>query len=485
MLIRSLFYLILTLTVAFAAGPTIVFEEYFKDQSLRIDYFHIGDAREETITIDQIYVEPKWPGSTVHLIYPFGYGRYGVKVYNISSNQLIYSKGFDCMFGEYKTTTPALDGVQRTFQRSLRIPMPLRPILLVIELRDKDNIPKPIFKQRIDPNDYHILRETASAGEDQIFTIVSNGDCHRKVDLVFLAEGYRLADQDKFVKDVNSISESLFAIEPFKSQRSSFNIHAVLRPSPETGVDPPREQDYRKTAFNASFNAFDVDRYLLTEEGFRIQQAAGQAPCDALAILVNHSRYGGGGIFNDYCISTVDNERSKMVFAHEFGHSFGGLADEYYSSEVAYNDFYPHGVEPPEPNITALLDPAKIKWQGLLSPGIAIPTEYGKEKRDSLNLALQKNNAQRREALKARPENKKLLEQYDRKEQQIRKELDAVKKQYHHLEDKVGVFEGAGYSTKGLYRPMIHCLMIHHPQNQFCLVCQKAIEQMIDYYCGR
>ncbi len=481
---RSLFCLILVLTAAVAAGPNIVFEDYFKDQSLRIDYFHIGNAREETITIDRMCVEPKWPGSTVHLVYPFDYGRYGVHVYSLSDNQLIYSKGFDCMFGEYKTTTPALEGIKRTFQRSLRIPMPLQPILLVIQLRGKDNIPSPIFKQRIDPNDYHIVRETAAEG-DQIFTIMSNGDCHSKVDLVFLAEGYRLAEQEKFVKDVNSVIESMFAIEPFKGHRSDFNIHAILRPSPESGVDQPREQEWRKTAFNASFNAFDVDRYLLTEEGIRIQQAAGQTTCDALAILVNHSRYGGGGIFNDYCISTVDNERSKMVFIHEFGHSFGGLADEYYSSEVAYNDFYPQGVEPPEPNITALLDPAKIKWKNLLSPGLAIPTEYGKEKRDSLTMALQKNAAQRREELKAKPESKKVKEQYDRQEQQIRKELEAVKRRYQHLEDKVGVFEGAGYSTKGLYRPMIHCLMIHHPQNQFCLVCQNAIDRMIDYYCGR
>lgn len=468
----------------------VLFDEYFVDKALRIDYYQTGDAKEETIAIDRLCEEPIWPGSKANLIFPFNYGRYVFKVYDVASNRLIFCKSFDCMFGEYKTTTPALNGSKKTFRRSLRMPMPKRPVLLSIELRDKYNLGHPIFRQTIDPLDYHIIRESMQSN-DYIVTVMKNGDPHDKVDLVFLGEGYTREQQTKFETDVKKNVQYLFEIEPYQSHRTRFNIYAILSPSNESAVDEPRECVYRNTTLNASFNAFDLDRYLLTEEGIRIQEIAGQVPCDAVVILVNSPRYGGGGIFNDYCITTVDNERSKMVFLHELGHSFGGLADEYYASEVAYNEFYPPGVEPLEPNITALLDPSRVKWQDQLAPGIAVPTEYGKILRDSLSTERKKILKKRDQELQTakgknatEKELAKITERYGKLEGQIKKELEEVEERYASLNDKVGVFEGAGYATKGLYRPMIYCLMIHHPKNEFCLVCQMAISRIIDYYCG-
>jgi hypothetical protein len=204
---------------------------------------------------------------------------------------------------------------------------------------------------------------------------------------------------------------------------------------------------------------------------------------------VNSKRYGGGGIYNDYCVTTVDNAASKQVFVHEFGHSFAGLADEYYMSEVAYNDFYPKGVEPLEPNITALLDPSHVKWQALLSPGITIPTEYGKEKIESLQEERHKMREALRKDIEAAKLNnapekkiKALEEKYGKMAKETEQKIQAVRSQYSHLYDKVGVFEGAGYSSKGLYRPMVYCLMINSPKNEFCLVCRQAISRMIEYY---
>ena len=468
--------------------PKIIFDDYFIDKAMRIDLYQIGDAKEEIITIDHIYQEEIWPGSKKNLFDPFNNGRYAVKVYDLASNEMIYSWGFDCMLGEYKTTAPAQSGIKRTFNRSLRIPFPKLPVLLVIEGRDKKNILHPLFTGQIDPSDYHIIKETTKSS-DYIHEALKSGDPHKKVDLIFLAEGYTPEDREKFISDVDRFSGYLFEIEPYKSKKEKFNVYGFFRPSPERAMDEPRQGIFKKTILNASFNAFDLDRYMLTEEGKKLREMAGQVPYDAIVILVNSKRYGGGGIYNDYCITTVDSASSKRVFLHEFGHSFAGLADEYYSSEVAYNEFYPKGIEPLEPNITALLNPEQVKWKDLLSPGIPIPTDWGKEMRENLQAERQKNSRAMKTEIEAakqkglsEKEIKKIEERYKKMDKDIARRIEEVKKKYSHLEDKVGVFEGAGYAAKGLFRPMINCLMISSPKEEFCLVCQKAIAQMIDYY---
>jgi hypothetical protein len=459
----KLLSLLLFLPLALPAQTSQQFEEFFQDRALRIDLYQVGNATEEFLTLDRVVEEGPWPENPAHLLEPFQRGRYTTKVFDIATNRLIYSNGFDCMFGEYRTTTPAINGVKRTFQRSLRIPYPKKPFLLVIEKLNKENIPSPLFTQRIDPADYHILHES-SGPKDFVYEALHNGDPHTCVDLVFLAEGYTLEERGKFTADVDTFATALFSIEPYKSLKKKFNIRAIHRPSTDSGIDEPREHSYKRTALGSSFNAFDLDRYALTEQNHLFREIAGQVPYDAIVILVNSKRYGGGGIYNDYCLSTVGNAASKSVFVHEFGHAFGGLGDEYYSSDVAYNDFYPKGVEPLEPNITALLDPSHVKWQDVLSPGIAIPTPYGRDEKDSLQ-------ALRR---KATPEQKKELEA----------KIADVERRFAGVADKVGAFEGAGYSAKGLYRPMEYCLMIRSPKNEFCLVCRKALEEMIRFYSG-
>jgi hypothetical protein len=346
----------------------------------------------------------------------------------------------------------------------------------------------PLFQQTIDPADYHIIKESA-APEGEVFDALINGEPENKVDLVFLSEGYVAEDRAKFKADVDHFVGYLFAVEPYKSSKQRFNVRGVFRPSAERGMDEPRQGIFKKTILNASFNAFDLDRYMLCEEGHRLRQMAAEVPYDAIVILVNSKRYGGGGVYNDYCITTVDSQRSPSVFIHEFGHSFAGLADEYYESDVSYNDFYPKGIEPLEPNITALLDPEHVKWRDLLSPGIAIPTDWGKDKIESLQAERRKNfQEMRRELEQAKPkglkeaETKQIQARFENKIKEISAALEAVRKQYSYLDDKVGAFEGAGYTAKGLYRPMVYCLMISSPKNEFCRVCQKAISRMIDYY---
>ncbi len=329
-------------------------------------------------------------------------------------------------------------------------------------------MPRVIFRTLIDPADYHAIKEDPSAPGDWVYEAVKNGAPQDKVDLVFVAEGYTAADRDKFKADVDRVAGWLFSYEPYKRLQASFNVRGVLRPSPERAMDEPRQGVFRKTALDASFNAFDTDRYMLVEANHRIREIAAQVPYDTIVILVNSTRYGGGGIYDDYCVTTVDHARSRAVFIHEFGHSFAGLADEYYASDVAYNDFYPKGVEPLEPNITALLDPSNVKWKELATPGVPIPTPYGKDEREPLQ-------AERRKAQQAGDE---------AAVKALAARLEALDARFEGVRDAVGAFEGAGYASKGLYRPAWHCLMISSPKDEFCPVCRNAIEQMIRYYAA-
>jgi IgA Peptidase M64/Peptidase M64 N-terminus len=470
------------------AQTRIAYDDDFTDKALRVDLYQVGDAKDELVTIDKILEEPIWPETRTRLVDEFGYGRYVLKIFDIASNRLIYSRGFDGMFAEYKTTTPALEGTKRVFQRSVRFPYPKRPVLFVVEVRDKKNLLHPLFNRKIDPADYHILHETAKAG-DWIYEPVVAGDPRKTLDFAFIAEGYTADERDKFKADVDRMAATLFATEPYKSAKSRISIRGVFRPSAERAMDEPRQKAYKKTVLGASFNAFDLDRYMLIEADHRLHEIAAQVPYDAIVVLVDSKRYGGGSIAFDYCVTTVDNQASPGVFLHELGHSFGGLADEYYASEVSYNDFYPKGVEPFEPNITALLDPANVKWKALLSPGIAVPTEYGKEKIEALQAERQKNRAALREDVAkgkekgaAADEIKAIQDKSAAVDKEIAAKIEAVRKQYKDLEDKVGVFEGAGYAAKGLYRPQMYCLMISSPKNEFCAVCRKAIDDMIDYF---
>ena len=238
------------------AGSPPAFDDYFVDQALRVDLYQSGDAKSETVTVRRIVEETLWPESKAGLLPPFDYGRYVYKVYDAASNRLIFTRGFDTMFAEYKTTSPALAGTVRVFERSVRFPRPRRPVLFVIEQRDKRNLLHPVFDQIIDPADYHILRERAGA-DDWVYEARIAGDPHEKVDFVFLAEGYTAPDRDKFKADVDRMTGVLLGIEPYKSMADRISVRAVFRPSADRGMDEPRQRSYKKTVLGASFNAFD------------------------------------------------------------------------------------------------------------------------------------------------------------------------------------------------------------------------------------
>lgn len=467
---------------------TVDFDKYFIDKTLRIDFFHTGNDTSEVITIDKIYKYSTWAGNPEHCLDTFNNGKYYIKIYDRVSNTLIYSKGFNTIFGEYQTTNPALKGLKRTFHETALIPCPQKSFFFVIESRNKNNFMHGIFIREINPHGIGIINEAAES-DIKVYKVLDNGNPHKKVDLAWIAEGYTADEYEKFKNDVDIILETFLSIEPYKNFINKFNIYGVFKPSYESGTDQPEENIFKNTALNSSFNALNLSRYLLTEDNRSLRNIASVVPYDAIIIMVNHNRYGGGGIYNSYAISTVHNKLSKNVFLHEFGHSFAGLADEYYASSVAYNDFYPKGIEPVEPNITALLNPAKLKWKNLVSQDISIPTEWGKEEIEFLQNksikirkmifssldSLRKNKADANEI-------KVMKATLEKKLNETKNKLKEIKEKFSFLKYKVGAFEGAGYSAKGLYRPELNCLMFSNQEIRFCKVCQDAIKKMILFY---
>ncbi len=464
------------------------FDDFFIDKTMRIDYFHIGDAKTEIITIDQIYKYGIWAGSRVHLIDEFNVGRYYVKIYDENSEELIYSKGFDSYFGEYQTSTPALDGIGKTFHESAIIPYPKGKIIFILERRNKENKLNEFFRQEIDPDDVDIRRDDLVDLTVMVFETDKNGDPHKRVDVAIIAEGYTRLDKDKFLADLGYFQDVFFSQEPYKSNEHNFNIYGVFKPSVESGVDEPRAGIFKNTVLNCTFNSLGSERYLLTEDNKSLRDIAANVPYDAIYIMVNHKRYGGGGIYNFFCTFTSANQWKDYLFIHEFGHSFTGLADEYYTSSIAYNDFYLPGVEPVETNITALLDPQNIKWKEFLNNGKEIPTPWEKSKYDSMDYKWQKErrelNNRIAELKKNHSSEKEIIiaeQEYELKDKLHADKVDTYLRNSKYF-GMVGAFEGAGYVSEGLYRPTLDCIMFSKGDKPFCKVCESTIVKVINSY---
>jgi hypothetical protein len=486
---RLVFLVLTTLFVSFLtlSQTTVRFDDFFVDKTMRIDYYHIGDSKDEIITIDHIYQQGVWAGNPKKLLDASGNGHYYVKVYDSDSTTVLFSKGFDCYYDEYRTTVPAGQGIKRTYHESMLIPYPKRPVVVVLQARDRRNTFHPFFSQRIDPKDYHIIKK-AQNRNDRVIEIVKNGGPHEKLDLVFISEGYTNEQEAVFKSDLERYTKVLLNFEPYKQNKDKINIYGVFRPSIDSGVTQPRQGIYKNTIVSSSFNALDTDRYLLTEDNKTIRDIASAVPYDALCIMVNSERYGGGGLYNDYTIFTTHNTYSENVFLHEFGHGFAGLADEYYTSDVSYVDFFPQGVEPVEPNITALLDPKNLKWKDLVSPGVSIPTEWHKDLYDSLQLEQQRIGKEMQDTLARLREKGVGDEQIKKTQEEFRARFRKLSQEIknflteHPLKDKIGAFEGAGFSSKGLYRPSVNCIMFSNEELRLCKVCERSIVRVIEHY---
>jgi hypothetical protein len=307
-----------------------------------------------------------------------------------------------------------------------------------------------------------------------VLTIAAQGEPATQVDLLVVADGYTAAQKGEFEADLRRLSAVLLDTEPFRRHRQSFSVRGLFVPTPASGISNPRKGVWRDGAFGLAYNAFDSDRYVLTYEDRTLREAAAQAPYDALILLFNERKYGGGGIFNLWATCASDSEQAPYVFVHEFGHSFAGLADEYYSSQVAYEDLTKPGVEPWEENVTALLDPKALKWRDLVAAGTPLPTPWGQKAYDELDVAYQAKR-------KALIDEKASEEASEALMREIGTKTGPMLRGEPHF-GKVGAFEGALYKAKGLYRPEADCIMFTRNPKTFCLVCERALERVIRLY---
>lgn len=417
-----LFTLVLLSTQAFSQ-----FDKYFENKSLRMDYYHTGTHNISSYSFDELIEEPYWGGSKVNMIDTFGYGNYYLKVFDVKTNVLIYSRGYSSIFGEWQTTNESKE-ISRTMSETVLMPFPKNDARIELYERNWDGNFEKKFEYAFKSNDYFTNRENKK--EYPNFSFHKSGDPAKKIDVVIVPEGYSDAEMGKFIEDCKKFTNDMFAYAPYTENSDKFNIWGVLAPSMESGVDIPANGIWKNTIMNFGYYTFDSERYLMTFDNKSVRDVAANAPYDQIYVLVNSNKYGGGAIYNFYNVSVNSNSKSAAILIHEFGHGFAGLADEYFDSSTSYNDFYNLEVEPWEPNITTLVDFDK-KWKHLLKKKTAIPTPDPVKEKDM---------------------------------------------------DKLGVYEGGGYVAKGVYRPRYDCMMKTFNNDTFCPACIEAIQKIIDFY---
>ena len=399
------------------------FNDYFTDGVLRFDYLLSGSSTSVKIIEVQQKKEPFW-GGTAHIqIQDANLGNYRFNIKDQVTGTLLYRQGFSPLFQEWQTTAEAKK-MERAFYQSLRFPFPRKKVLVEIECRNREGLFETIYSTIVDPSNYFITNEIPL--KNDFVMLRKSGYPAKKVDVAILAEGYKKEEMDKFIQDAGRLVDSLFMVEPFASMKKKFNIYALKTPSEESGTDIPGRNVYVNTLYNSTFYTFDVARYLTTTDMKSVYDLAAVVPYDYLIVLVNSSEYGGGGFCNYISVCTADHALASNVFIHEFGHEFAGLGDEYYTSEVAYEDYYNLKVEPWEPNLTTMVD-FKSKWGAMIDSSTPVPTPRAAK-----------------------------------------------------YAGKIGVFEGGGYMAKGIYSPMDDCRMKSNKPNSFCPVCQKAIVRAIE-----
>ena len=448
------------------------FDATFTGRSLRFDYFHSGSATEEHVSLDGLRLEGQWPGSRTRLLDDTNLGKYLFAVVDPETNRTIYSRGFASIYGEWETTGEA-KRIWRTFHESQRFPEPREKAQIVLKKRGGDGTFREIYSALIDPASRFVDRSKPTP-RGEVIPLFENGPPATQVDLLVLADGYRAEERDKFLADVSRLVGVLFETEPFKRRKGDFSVRTVFLPTAESGLSNPRKGIWRDSALGLSFNAFDSDRYVLTYANRTVREIAAQAPYDALYMLFNDRKYGGGGIFNLWATCASDTEPAPYVFVHEFGHSFAGLADEYYTSQVSYEEFVAPGTEPWEPNVTALRDPARLKWRDLVEASTPLPTPWNKEEYDAVAAAYQARRAELRAAGAPEERAEELFREH--------KARTAPMLEGNEYFGKVGAFEGAAYESRGLYRSEVDCIMFTRNPTDFCRVCTRGIERVIDLY---
>ena len=401
------------------------FDASFSDNTLRLDYTFAGNAHEQYVALGDMSETPGWWGRRINLDSTPLEGNGDLTLTDAQTNRVIYKTSFSSLFQEW-ITTPEAETITRSFEFTLLVPMPLKSTVATLVLRDNTGKPS-THTFTIDPSDV-LIRDRANEAALPYTYIHKGGDSKECIDVVILAEGYTAEEMDIFMADAKITADEILSYEPFNTHRDKFNFIAVTSPSLDSNVSVPQEGAWRNTAVGSNFMTFYMPRYLTSSRVYDMYDLVTNIPCEHFIILANTDTYGGGGIYNSYTLTTAHHRDFKPVVVHEFGHSFAGLGDEYFYDNADNNDeMHSLSHEPWEPNITTLVD-FESKWADIVAEGVEIPTQVT--------------------------------------EQRTREYV-------------VGVYEGGGYRSKGIYRPTDVCRMRNNTAERFCPVCERAIERVI------
>ena len=411
-------------------AQNVKFNKYFHDATLRLDYHRVGNRQADTVRVLGCEKIPLWAGSLTQLLDPFDNGDYRVVVLDPATGKQLYSRGYNSLFREYRDTPQGKDSIA-CFEEVVRLPWPKRTVDICFQRRGLDQKMHTQCTYRFDPDSAmtQLRRQSAIRVYPEPVKLQNNGNSHKKIDVVIVPEGYGPADSLKMIRDMHAFCDYLLGQEPFRSRHSDFNVWGVPLMGQASGITDPGKGLQVNSLVGSSYNTFGADRYLMTMQLFKLHNAINWTPCDHIIIMANSTTYGGGAIYNFYAMSSL-NEMAFVVLPHELGHSIGGLADEYVDENLSYGDMHSLEQEPVEPNITTLVDFAS-KWQSMIPAGTPVPTP--------VNPSVPRNE-----------------------------------------NGPLGVYEGAGYHAKGIYRPVMHCMMRDYAP--FCPVCARRLNEVFDLY---
>ncbi|MDP3800437.1 MAG: M64 family metallopeptidase [bacterium] len=282
-----------------------------------------------------------------------------------------------------------------------------------------------------------------------ITTVMNNGPTGNRINIVFLSEAYTASQKEIYFSDVRIAVEEMFKYSPYKEYKKYFNVQAIWVPSKDSLLSVIDYGQTPKTYFGQWGGlGYDTEKIHTTVKSF-----FGGSDKLVIDLLIGDEKgSAGGGQSDDPFIigfASVPTGRvrhdtfyTKEIFAdmntHEFTHAFAGLADEY-SGLVALKP----GVEDIEiswpfretpPNVTTEKNRDSVKWKHWIIPSVPVPTP------SSASYA-----------------------------------------------DKIGLFEGAGSFSGGLYKPKQFCAMgKYHPEiermHSLCEVCRENVVKTIYKY---
>lgn len=443
---------LITLALSLALCISASAQDFSK--TLRLDYIFTGMAKESEISLANMKCLEGWAGRRVNMDKLLLEGNGQIKLFDEASGKLLYINSFSTLFREWQNSVEATK-MRKSFENVFLVPMPSEPAIVTIELLNDRKEVVASYTHHVDPKD--ILIQPARNNYPSKY-ILKSGDSKDCIDIAFVAEGYKAEEAELFYSECEMAMESILAHEPFKSLKDKLNFVAVAAPSQESGISIPNKNDWRNTILGSHYDTFYSERYLTTLNLFTLHDVLASVPYEHIIILANTENYGGGGIYNSYMMSSTRHSASKPVIVHEFGHSFAGLGDEYFYDDQ-YEQFYFSDIEPWEPNITTLVN-FDSKWKDMLQTDkIVTKAEQDAEK------------AKEREAMKAAME----------KAKKDGKKPEWKAPDYSNANYKVGLYEGAGYLSEGVYRPVPECRMKINEYPEFCPVCQRAIRRLIEY----